>query len=278
MDPMPRSTLLRLLESRYDYYSARVVYKRTLQRAGLADAEHFNSPDAQRFVDALNASGDQRAEAVAVRLWRQLGLTPDDQLQSLEASAPSAPNDAQAASDDAPATPAAQPAADTQVDVTEEPAATATPAEAPTPAEETPVEETPVEEAPSAQAQVEAAAPDESPAPSPEDAAPPTLEEVQVRWTFEGVALKEGQALRVCGDHAALGQWNPEQAPVCVPTEDEGWAVTLSVPPGTVMTFKGVVCRDDAEPVWENIPNRVLEIASEAVEASATWNGPTQRV
>lgn len=64
---VPYEKILAILESRYDYYSARVVLAETLQKAGLQTEKVYN-PDQLRSIAENLAAVGQRVESVVSAL------------------------------------------------------------------------------------------------------------------------------------------------------------------------------------------------------------------
>jgi hypothetical protein len=78
-----------------------------------------------------------------------------------------------------------------------------------------------------------------------------------------------GQAVRVVGEPAALGGWDPEQAAVLEWTEGDVWVGAAALPPGA-HAFKLVVAgADGGGALWEEGPNRVVEVAAGSGAAPA---------
>jgi len=59
--------LLAIMETRYDYYSARVMTREALAAARLEQKERYDASDLQAFAEALSRVGE-RVEAVTARL------------------------------------------------------------------------------------------------------------------------------------------------------------------------------------------------------------------
>lgn len=90
---MDRTRLLQLIESRFDQYSAQVVFRQTLQRAGLPDQASYADGEVAAFALALETRGD-RTQKLAERLRAMVGnaeaTTPAPSTQT-EVPAPEAP-------------------------------------------------------------------------------------------------------------------------------------------------------------------------------------------
>jgi hypothetical protein len=54
--------LVAVLERRYDYHSARVVFRQVVARAGLSEGGPFTVAELDRFATALDAVGDRLGE------------------------------------------------------------------------------------------------------------------------------------------------------------------------------------------------------------------------
>lgn len=51
--------LVAVLERRYDYHSARVVFRQVVARAGLSEGGPFGAPELERFATVLEEVGDR---------------------------------------------------------------------------------------------------------------------------------------------------------------------------------------------------------------------------
>ena len=60
-----------------------------------------------------------------------------------------------------------------------------------------------------------------------------------------------GEQLRVVGDHAEVGQWDPQLGLVLDPTAWPQWQGELSVPDGTRIDLKLVITGEHGAVEWE---------------------------
>jgi len=63
--------LVSVLESRYDFQSARTMAREALSAAGLKEQDKYSKDDLQKFVDGLSSVGSHLD-----RVWSLLGVAP----------------------------------------------------------------------------------------------------------------------------------------------------------------------------------------------------------
>lgn len=85
--------------------------------------------------------------------------------------------------------------------------------------------------------------------------------------TLAGIDADDGDQVLVCGGLAALGDWNPEKAPL-MKREGAYWLAKVTVPPGTDVPFKFLRRTADGTVIWEDGDNRQL-VPRPRIEA--TW-------
>jgi hypothetical protein len=112
------------------------------------------------------------------------------------------------------------------------------------------------------------AAPAPEPAPAAKPAAPaPAAGPVETTIALAGVTAGEGEQILICGGHADLGNWDPEQARA-MRRDGDAWITTVKVAPDTDAPFKFLRRGADGKVVWEKGDDRRL-VAKPRIEA--TW-------
>ncbi len=90
------------------------------------------------------------------------------------------------------------------------------------------------------------------------------LEEYQrtVRLKVRAPQLRNNQKLAIVGEPALLGEWNVEKAVLMTEHECNEWVVSLDASklPTSRFEFKFVILDSRGKAIWEQIPNRSIEI------------------
>ena len=84
-----------------------------------------------------------------------------------------------------------------------------------------------------------------------------------------------GEHLRVVGNVAELGAWNPSSAPALSWNDGDVW--TGSVEVAGAASFKFVVFGGDGDPLWEEGDDRKLAGGDQPAGVTAEWRGSAKR-
>jgi hypothetical protein len=84
--------------------------------------------------------------------------------------------------------------------------------------------------------------------------------------------VKYGEHLRLVGNHELLGGWEIDHAPELACSEDGNfWSTTLSLPAGLQAEYKLIHVIPGRPPVWEYIPNRMLDVTDTPTTMQLIW-------
>ncbi|KAH3944297.1 alpha-amylase [Parastagonospora nodorum] len=112
-----------------------------------------------------------------------------------------------------------------------------------------------------------------SAAPAPTGSCPTT---VSVTFT-ERVVTQPGDTIKIVGNTAQLGNWNPSNAPAMsassYTSSNPVWTINLSMTAGSAVQYKYVKVSSAGTATWESDPNRAYSVPSCQASASVsnTW-------
>ncbi|QRD05980.1 hypothetical protein JI435_423000 [Parastagonospora nodorum SN15] len=112
-----------------------------------------------------------------------------------------------------------------------------------------------------------------SAAPAPTGSCPTT---VSVTFT-ERVVTQPGDTIKIVGNTAQLGNWNPSNAPAMsassYTSSNPVWTINLSMAAGSAVQYKYVKVSSTGTATWESDPNRAYSVPSCQASASVsnTW-------
>ncbi len=241
MPELSHQSLLDALGKRYDSASARVVLAELLETTRLEARDRYTEDEVERLCRALERV-DRRATRAVAALRHGLSW------QTREAPTPAAVEAAPFPGGGPDDLPEPEPAPDLPF---------------PNP------DPLPDEGVPGPEPEPDLPFPEPEPEPDTPVPTPPA-----VRFVVHDVHTEPGQAVFLCGDHAALGAWDPQGAVLLDPTDYPSWSKRLELAPGTALSFKFGV-RDDAGGVrWQPGDNHVVVVPpdGEAVH-EVRWEG-----
>ena len=100
----------------------------------------------------------------------------------------------------------------------------------------------------------------------------------EVLVTFNGrVTTQWGQTVKLVGNQAALGNWNPNNGVLlsssAYTSSDPLWSITVALPAGASVQYKFVKVESDGTVRWESDPNRSFTVPStcDIVTRGDTW-------
>jgi hypothetical protein len=242
---LARHDLVAALELRYDHYSSKSLFEAACRRAGLDDQDQYSAAEVAQFRAALSKIGD-RLQRVDDRLDSLLGDPKPANVPQDPTPMPAKPEPTPTRDEPKPANvpqdpvpmPAAEPVKAKPANVPQDPV--------PMPAATTSAN-VPQDAAPKP-----ANVPQD---PTPMPVAPKSADVTRIILT--GLELADGEELFVCGDHAELGNWDPERAR---PMMRDGDVWSAVVTPGAG-EFKFLRRTEDGVVVWEGGENREVGTA-----------------
>ena len=226
-----KDDLIEALRARYDHYSAQTLFEMARERAGLDDKAALEAGELRAWREGLIAVGD-RIDGVLERIDGML-----------------------ATAGDSPAKPIEKKPDPTKADVAKAEVAKAEVAKA---------EVAKAEVAKPDVAKADSAAPE---AANAEVAKPEST--IAATLVLTGVKAGEGDLVLVCGETAALGDWDPARAKAMARKGDE-WRLAIEVPARSELAFKFLRRGADGKVTWEGGDDRH---AAAAPRIEAVWRG-----